>query len=146
MKKLSKLMTLLVLPFIAFAVATIINPDVAKAHEDEKESTSQTTSKSNSYNYVAQPGDSYSLMARKAVQDYSKSNKSNLNQAQIIYAETTLTQAAGSPFLTEGQKVSIKKSDVKSAVDKAKKLSSAQITAWNEYAAGADFDTSHVGV
>ena len=134
-------MTLLVLPFIALAVAIVVNPATASAEEKKT-----TTSSSSAYNYVAQPGDSYSLMARKAVQDYSKSNKSNLNQAQIIYAETTLTQAAGSPFLNEGQKVSIKKSDVKSAVDKAKKLTSAQIAAWNEYAVGADFDTSQVGV
>jgi hypothetical protein len=44
------------------------------------------------YSYVAQSGDSYSLMARKAVQTYGLTSQTNLSQAQIIFAETSRTQ------------------------------------------------------
>lgn len=97
------------------------------------------------YDYTAQPGDSYTLMARKAIQTYGITSKTNLNQAQIIYAETLLTQEAESPLLDLGQKVTIKESTVKSWTDKAGQLSDAQKAAWGAYAEGVDFNTNHVG-
>lgn len=145
MKRLSKLTLLLAVPLVALAVATIVSPETASAADDKSSNNKKQSSQSSDYKYVAQTGDSYSLMARKAVQDYSKKNKSNLSQAQIIAAETTLTQAAGSPYLDVGQNVTIKASDVKSAVDAAKKLTDAQKAAWQQYVAGADFDTGGVG-
>lgn len=97
------------------------------------------------YDYEAQPGDSYSLIARKAVQTFGIVNRVNLSEAQIVYIETNLTLAADSPELTEGQKVSIKTSDIKAWVDKAEDLSETQEAAWNVYAARADFNTDNVG-
>jgi hypothetical protein len=107
--------------------------------------TNTNTAQSEAYNYVAQPGDSYSLMARKAVQTYGIINKVNLSQAQIIYIETNLTQAADSPVLNEGQKVAISTSDLKAWVEKAQKLTDAKEAAWNVYAQGANFNTNSVG-
>jgi hypothetical protein len=52
---------------------------------------------------------------------------------------------AGSPELSQGQKVEIKQSDVKTWVDKAKDLSDAQQAAWNYYVPFVNFDTSNVG-
>lgn len=98
-----------------------------------------------SYEYTAQPGDSYTLMARKAIQTYGITSKTNLSQSQIIYAETLLTQEAGLPQLNVGQKVSIKESTVKSWVEKATKLTDAQKTAWDAYTAGVNFNTNDVG-
>lgn len=149
MKKLTKLSALLAVPFVAMAIAVLVAPATASAADDDKKSSNQSQSKAKAedvYKYTAQSGDSFTLMARKAVQDYSKSNKSNLSQAQIVYAETNLTQTAGSPYLEVGQAVSIKKADVKSVVDKAKKLTDAEKAAWQQYVAGVDFDTSAVGV
>jgi hypothetical protein len=97
------------------------------------------------YDYVAQPGDSYSLIARKAVQTYGIINKVNLSEAQIIYVETNLTLSADSPVLNEGQKVSIKVDDIKAWVEKAEKLTDAQEAAWNVYAQNANFNTDSVG-
>jgi len=97
------------------------------------------------YQYVAQTGDSYSLMVRKAIQTYGLVSKTSLGRAQIIYAETHLTQEAGSPHLNVGQKVSIKETTVKGWVEKAQKLTDAQKKAWNVYAQHADFNTNHVG-
>lgn len=97
------------------------------------------------YNYVAQSGDSYSLMARKAVQTYGLTSKVKLSGAQIIFSETNLTEAAGSPVLNLGQKVTIKQSAVQSWVTKAQKISSAEAAAWNYYVPFVDFNTNKVG-
>jgi hypothetical protein len=43
------------------------------------------------------------------------------------------------------QNVSIKESSVKGWVDKAGQLNDGQKAAWNEYVAGADFNTNNVG-
>ncbi|HEX5394823.1 MAG TPA: hypothetical protein VFW52_00475 [Candidatus Saccharimonadales bacterium] len=97
------------------------------------------------YTYTAQSGDSYTKMARKAVQTYGLTEKVNLTQAGIIYAETNLTRSAGSPELMQGQKVEIKQSDVKAWADKAKNLSDAQQAAWNYYVPFVNFNTNNVG-
>ena len=97
------------------------------------------------YQYVAQAGDSYSLMARKAIQTFGITSKTSLSRAQIIFAETHMTQEAKSPVLNLGQKVSIEESAVKSWVEKAQKLSAAQQKAWDVYAQYADFNTNRVG-
>ncbi len=110
----------------------------------EKESTDKKT-EAKSYSYTAQPGDSYTQMARKATQAYSKSAKSNLNNAQIIYVETNLTIAAKSPELEIGQKINISEATVKSWVEKAKKLSSDEKSAWEVYVPYVDFNTDSVG-
>lgn len=154
MKLFSKLM-LVAVPALAVVAVLAVTPGNAKAADSQSSNNkSQSQNKqpntnnksSDVYKYVAQPGDSYTLMARKAVQDYNKSNKSNLSQAQIIYAETNLTQSAGSPYLEVGQSVSIKKSDVQKWVDSAKKLSNADQSAWGQYVSSVNFDTSGVGV
>lgn len=114
--------------------------EVAQASSDEKKTEKKTT-----YNYVAQSGDTYSQFARKAIQTYGKTNKVNLSQAQIIYAETTLTLAAGSPVLVQGESRSIDQSAVKDVVEKAGKLTDAQKNAWKAYTVGVDFNTDKVG-
>lgn len=112
------------------------------AEQKQEQATEQNT---NSFSYVAQPGDSYSLMARKAIQTYGIINKVDLTQEQIIFAETNLTQDAGSPTLLKGQKVEIKESAIKEVISKAKKLTSQQQSAWSVYAKRANFNTDHVG-
>lgn len=112
--------------------------ETAAAKEDDKKSEAN-------YSYIAQPGDSYSVMARKAIQTYGVNNKVNLSQSRILYAETNLTQEAGSPLLIQGQKVEITQSTVKSWVDKAKALSNDQAAQWDMYTTGVNFNTNNVG-
>ena len=109
------------------------------AHEEKPKPADVT------YSYVAQSGDSYTKMARKAVQTYGLMNKINLSPAGIIFAETNLTRAAGSPALDIDQKVEIKESALHDWVDKAQKLSDAQEAAWNYYVQFVDFNTDNVG-
>lgn len=118
----------------------------AKKATDSKTTKDTKSADESGYKYVAQAGDSYSLFARKAVQTYAKSADKKLSNAQIIYAETTLTLAAGSPELNLGETRSFDAADLKKVVDGAGELSKAQLAAWAVYAEGVDFDTSKVGI
>ena len=132
---------LIAVPFVAGAYT-----ESAAAHEGEDHSQEAVQAQAEkSYEYTAQPGDTYSQMARKAVQTYGVNNKVNLSQAQIIFAETNLTIEAGSPFLNQGQKVALKEATVKSWVEKAGKLTDAQKKAWQVYTVGVDFNTDNIG-
>jgi len=153
MKIIGKLTTVFVLLGL-FGLAFILRPNTVNAQtqqspqqSNQEQSNNQNSTQSQPivYQYVAQPGDSYSLMARKAIQTYGITAKVNLSEAQIIYAETNLTQDAGSPVLLKGQKVEIKEDAVKNWVEKAQKLSKAQQAAWNVYAQNANFNTNAVG-
>lgn len=108
------------------------NPEIKISDANNGEqSKSQATP--NDYSYTAQPGDSYTLLARKAVQSYTKTLSMNIPKARIIAAETILTQNAGSPELEVGQKVTLKKSDISKAVQKTKTLSPEELAAWETY-------------
>lgn len=113
--------------------------------DDNNDEDNSNGNKTQPYSYVAQPGDSYSLMARKAVQTYGINNEVDLNKAQIIFAETNITQAAGSPKLVVGQTVKLNEDSVKDWVNKAKDLSQEKQTAWEAYTQGVNFNTNNVG-
>ena len=143
-KKIISASTLFALVIVAGFV--IVGRGSVSAQELVQENNQQTNNnQSQSFNYVAQPGDSFSLMARKAIQTYGINNKVNLSEAQIIFAETNITQTAGSPVLAQGQKVEINESTVKDWVEKAKSLTAEQQTAWDVYAKQANFNTNKVG-
>ncbi len=129
---------------VLLALAVQSSIPVHAAETDNKDKKAET-SKEVTYVYVAQPGDSYSKMARKAVQTYGLKHKVDLSQSRIMYAETHLTQEAYSPELIQGQKVEIKESAIKSWVDKAKDLSKDQVTKWDKYTIGVNFNTDNVG-
>ncbi len=138
-----------------FITATRVSADDGEDHSDDaaattsEEATAETTAEEapaiQSYEYIAQPGDSYSLMARKAVQTSGFETSTNLTEAQIIYVEANLTALAGSPELNLGEKVSISKDLVKQWSEKAKELTNAQQAMWQVYADSADFNTNSVG-
>ncbi len=130
---------------ITLALAAVLLPgsSVQKAEAAEQPKKQQTQEAV--YSYAAQPGDSYSVIARKAVQTYGLKYKVNLSKAKVLFAETNLTQDAGSPALLLGQKVGVKESLVKKWVDQAKDLNPQKEAAWQAYVPGVNFDTSRVG-
>jgi len=151
---MSKLLKLSMLSLVAFAAVSIlsvgnttpVSADNGEDHSADAVNTAETTETTGpTYDYVAQPGDSYTKIARKAVQTYGAVKQVNLSQAQIIAAETFLTQEAGSPSLNVGEAVSIKESAVDAAVKKAQGLSEAQLAMWQKYVAGVNFNTDKVG-
>ncbi len=111
----------------------------------EASAASKKKTEANPYSYIAQEGDTYSQIARKAVQTYGIRENIKLSDAAIIFAETNLTQQAGSPELAVGQEVAIEKSSVKKVSSEAKKLSDEQQAAWATYVPYVDFNTNAVG-
>lgn len=157
MKFLTKTLVIAALSFVGAFAFTTLTTSVATAHEGEdhsgqiaqaegeqQEESDEETSDSN-YTFTAQSGDSYSLIARKAIQIYGIENEQTLSEAEIIAAETWLTQDANSPLLNEGQEVSLSATAVQGAVDRAMDLSDEQEALWQPYADNANFDTNNVG-
>ncbi len=147
---MNKLTTAIITGF--YSLSTVFGlmammPATVRAHDDTEKTakTSSAASKEIVYNYVAQTGDSYSKIARKAIQTYGIRNKVKMSHAKIIAAETWLTQEAGSPSIQAGQKIHVHEKEVKVVVDKAVKLSAAKEKAWAAYTAGVNFNTNAVG-
>lgn len=157
MKKLFQLtMLALFAVFGAFALATFV-PQVATAQDNEEQSENQeeqaedrdnedeNEEQSSSYNYTAQAGDSYTKIARKAVQTYGWNNDTDLSLAEIVAAETFLTSDAGFPALDEGQSVVLSEEAVEAAVKKAQDLDDNAEARWERYVKFVDFNTDNVG-
>jgi tRNA A37 threonylcarbamoyltransferase TsaD len=145
MKTLSKLSALLLIFSFSFAVLQTPVQTTAQENEEQSESEESEENENVVYEYVAQAGDSYSLIARKAVQTYGLKYDVSLNEAQIIYAETNLTRTAGSPEINEGSSVTVDESTIEEWVDNAEELTEDQQAAWDVYARVADFNTDNVG-
>ena len=110
--------------------------------QNDQPTATQAAAISSSYTYTAKPGDSYSVLARKAVQTYGLKNHIALSGAQIIAAEAFLTTQAGSPELNEGQQVAIAINSVQSAVASAQKLSPDEQALWDTYTQDVEFNTN----
>lgn len=116
------------------------------AQQPQQQQQEEDQASGNVYTYVAQPGDSYTLMARKAVQTYGIIQDVNLSQAGIVYAETQLVKQAGEPELEVGQQVQFQESEVARAVRQAQELSDAEESMWDFYAQQVpSFNTDNVG-
>ncbi|MBW3569312.1 hypothetical protein KY385_04245 [Candidatus Parcubacteria bacterium] len=127
----------------------VIRPDNEVAQTEEKKEDNKEDKKEqntgDSFTYKAQPGDTYSEMARKAVQTYGIENNVNLTPAGIVYAETLITNEANVGLLEVGQEVKISKDLVKKYVEEAEELSGKQQKAWGYYVQFVDFNTDKVG-
>ena len=146
---------LLYLTAVMFCMGAVILLSMrqVRAEEAQTESTQQTSQEATTstadtvevFSFVAQKGDSYTKMARKAVQIFGIDNKVDLSGAQIVFVETNLTKLASSPELKLGETVSISKTTVSEWVEKAKQLTDAQKSLWQVYANRVDFNTNNVG-
>lgn len=112
--------------------STTKSPEITISNDEDGE-TKQLVNPSKQYDLIAEQGDSYTLLARKTIQNYAKSMSVRLSPAQIIAAETILTQNAGSPLLEVGQKVNFKNDDLKSVLLSARSLTAEQLSAWQAY-------------
>lgn len=133
---------------LSLSIVTTLSTSAAESKTETKKVETKSQPKASTaaaYTYVAQSGDSYTKLARKAIQTYGITNKISLSQSRIVFAETNLTQEAKSPELVKGQKVTISEATVKNWVEKAKKLSNQDAAKWDKYTAGVNFDTRTVG-
>lgn len=142
-------LTVLVFAFSALGAGLALPGQQTVAQEGEQPAAEQqqteATTSDESYRYVTQPGDSYSLMARKAIQTYGIENKVDLSLAQIMMAETNLTNEAGEPYLAIGQEVAIAETAVAAWVERAGAISAEAEAAWQYYVQFAEFNTNNVG-
>ncbi len=87
------------------------------------------------YVYTAQPGDSYTELARASIIRYDLDTEDvDLNAAQVTAAETWVTQAAGSPQIYVGQEVLVSKDSVQKYADQAASLDDSAKGRWQVYA------------
>ena len=134
---------------LAFSIAISLSvPSTTyaeKSNDQPAAPLNQSDKKEEMYNYTAQPGDSYSKLARKALQTYGINNNANIGGTGILFAETNITAQAGWPALDQGQKVQIAKTTVKEWFDKAAKLSAEEKAGWSYYLPYVDFNTNAIG-
>ena len=97
------------------------------------------------HEYIAQEGDSYTKIVRKAVQTYGINNKKDIGKARIVAIETKLTESAGWPLLEIGQKVKLEEDTIAKAIENAMKLNDKDLSAWQTYVPFVDFYTNNVG-
>lgn len=162
MKKYARPLVLLVIAGVAALVVANVNNNRAEEQRAEEEAATQqqaeeqkqaeeeaeekaTEEEKASYSFVAQSGDSWTKLARKAVQTFGIRNDVALSEAQIVAAETFLTSDAGFPDLNLGQEVELSPELVKAAVEKAQALDEAAVARWQKYVPYVDFNTDHVG-
>lgn len=148
---MKRILTVASLAVLMLAGGLLVTPNNngVMAHESEQDHSHNeepdTDEQAVMYSYVAQLGDSYSLMARKAIQTYGLKNDVKLSEAGILYAETNLTQQSGSPQLEVGQRVEISEAVVSEWAGLAQKLTDQQLASWDYYAQFANFNTDSVG-
>lgn len=118
---------------------------VEKKEEPKKEELKKDSNQNLSYRYVANVGDTYAQMVRKAVQTYGIVNKVDLGQARIIAIETKVSAQNGFPHINVGQVIEFKQSDIKAWVDDAMKIQGQDLAAWQTYVPYVDFNTNHIG-
>jgi hypothetical protein len=130
---------------IALISYQVINTPIATAQEGEAGEQAESTEENAGYTYTAQTGDSYTELARKAIQTYGIDNNLTISQAGIIFAETNLAQEADAGELAVGQEVTIDTELVKKWVDAAGQLSEDEQAAWDVYVPFVNFNTDSVG-
>ncbi len=130
---------------IALLAYQAVNTPIASAQEGEVGEQVGQPEEAADYTYTAQVGDTYTQLARKAIQTYGIDNNVNLTQAGIVFAETNLTQEAGAGELAVEQEVTIEGDLVKKWVEAAGELSEAEQKAWDVYVPFVDFNTDNVG-
>jgi hypothetical protein len=113
------------------------------AQEPPAPSPAPAAQPAGNFSYVAQPGDSLSVMVRRSLQQFDQEFADvTLTPSAAIFAETAIVQRMGSPLLEIGQNVSIPRNLVVEYAAAGTKLSPEQVAAWQPYAAAADFNVT----
>lgn len=132
--------------FLSVAGAAVPTYAAEKKEAPSKSTTEAAERKSEGkYTYIAQPGDAYAQLVRKATQTYGILNNKDLGAARIVAIETWASEQAGWPMLNEGQGVTFKEEVVAGWVKRAESLTDQEVAIWGAYVPYVDFDTRRVG-
>lgn len=130
---------------IAGVAASMVVAGVGTSGEAYAAENADHASEKVTYTYVANAGDTYTQLVRKAVQTYGIKHDESVGVGRIVAIETRVSEQSGWPMLNEGQTVSFSEGLVKAWIDEAMKLSEADMVAWGTYAPYIDFDTRGIG-
>ncbi|MDX1766105.1 MAG: hypothetical protein R3313_04100 [Candidatus Saccharimonadales bacterium] len=120
------------------------------ADQTEQESVSEpvaepTASLPESFDYVAEECNNLTLLVRKSLQIYDAQTEDvELTSAQIIYAETNVTQKMGSFMLDIGDEVSVPRELVDEFATSSQDLSPGTLAAWDSYTPTVDFELDDI--
>ena len=95
-----------------------------------------------SYDYIARPGDSLSLLTRKSLQLYAQVKNTQLSPAATMYCENNVATKLGNRRLEINERVSIPFDLLQQFIVSSRDLTASQLVAWGEYAENANFDLS----
>jgi|GEM_PF-1489353 len=101
-----------------------------------------STTPVNSYEYIARPGDSLSLLTRKSLQLYAGAKNIQLSPATIMYCENSVVTMLGSRHLEINEHVAIAFDLLQQYIVNSRGLNASQLAAWNNYAQYANFNLS----
>lgn len=118
----------------------------AQEAQPEPQPTEQTSAPApTQYEFIAQPGNSMSVMARRAVQLYDQKTEAvNLPEPCIVMAETNIVQNLGPRWLAVEENFKIDESLVADFAQKANNLTEEQRAAWKVYSDNAEFNLTDV--
>lgn len=115
-------------------------PDTAPQTQSQTQTQNQAQAGTgNDYQFVARPGDSLSILVRRAIQLYAADKKLTLSPAAAMYCETNVTQRLGSRWLEVSEVVNVPAGLLQQFADSSKSLTPQQISDWTVYANNADF-------
>lgn len=117
----------------------------ADSEQQQDQPAASTQAAQETYRYVAQEGDTYHALARKAAQTFGLQQNVQVGEAGIVFVETNLANQAGLPQVSAGQTVEFSRADVQRWMEAARNLSEADKAAWQTYVAYINFDTNSVG-
>lgn len=86
---------------------------------------------------IVQPGDGYSLIARRAILDYAERFNITLSNGQRMYIEDTLSKTVSTQPINIGSKIRFDTSDLETLAKQAQALTPQQLQIWENYATRA---------
>ena len=117
-------------------IITVGSPKTVLAADNSK------TPPITSYEYIARPGDSLSLLTRKSLQLYAKAKNTQLSSAAAMYCENNVATKLGNRRLEINEQVSIPFDLLQQYIVNSRSLDAVQLDAWNTYAQNANFNLS----
>jgi hypothetical protein len=131
---------------IIFGLALTVISGNSPAEAQAQSSTHSISQKDgfipDSYQYLVEECNNYTLLVRKSIQLYDKSNTNvSFSEAQIIFIETNIiNEINASDLIFSGDKIDVATSLIKKYSTLANNLSDEQTKAWQGYANNSSFE------
>lgn len=145
--KMRKIINLLAITVIMIFSALVLGTGSAVAqdkNENNVAANENNNKETTAYQFVADRGDSQSILVRRALQLYADATNTELSEAATIYCETNIVQDLGSHWLEVGEELSVPVSSLQQYIENSRELSDQEIANWQTWANQATFNLEHV--